>query len=121
MLIYSPDIREQIQSLVGEVSSKVNNLHSLGRSVTSLIEYNADKLSKEQYEALVLVAEFILGEELLSTLISSLDDNLLKTLKELAELQGKLEAQQSELFAQYNEHILDVYYTALRRRWMEAE
>ncbi|MBO5717427.1 MAG: DUF4011 domain-containing protein [Alistipes sp.] len=121
MLVYSPDIREQIQSLVGEISGKVNNLHTLARSVASLIEYNADKLSKEQYEALVLVAEFILGEKLPSTLISSLGDNLLKTLKEVAELQGKLEAQQSELFAQYNEHILDVNYTALRQRWMEAE
>ena len=121
MMVYSPDIREQIQSLVGEISGKVNNLHTLAWSVASLIECNADKLSKEQYEALAMVAEFILGEELPTTLISSLDDNLLKTLKELAELQGKLEAQQSELFAQYNEHILDVNYTALRQRWMEAE
>ena len=121
MLVYSPDIRERIQSLVGEVSGKVNNLHTLARSVASLIEYNADKLSKEQYEAWAMVAEFILEEELPSTLISALNDNLLKTLKELAELQGNLEAQQSELFARYNEHILDVNYTALRQRWVEAE
>lgn len=121
MLVYSPYIREQIQSLVSEISGKVNNLHALAETVTSLIEYNADKLSKEQYEALAMVAEFILGDELPTTLISALNDNMLKTLKELAELQGKLEAEQSELFAQYNEHILDVNYTALRQRWMEAE
>ena len=121
MLVYSPDVKEQIQSLIGEITEKVNNLHTHAKSVSSLINYNADKLSKEQYEALVSISELILGEELPSTLISALNDNLLKTLKEFAELQERVETQQSELFSQYNEHILDLNYTALRQRWIEAE
>ena len=121
MLLYSPNIREEIQNLIGEIISNTENQYVLAQSVALLIKYNTERLSKEQYEALMLVSEFVLGDELLLTLISSLNNDSLKTLKELAELQYKLEEQQSELFTQYNEHILDVDYIALRQYWMEAE
>ena len=120
-LVYSPDIRCQIQKLIGDILEGSDRLKELADSVVRLAGCDIGKLSKPQYEVLELIAEFMVGNEVPSGLISVMDNDLLKALDELTDLRGKLDVQMSELLARYDRHILDVDHKTIRRRWIEAE
>lgn len=121
MLVYSPDIRNQIEARIDDIQKYITSTQQNVELFKTHLGYTVDALSKEQYDALLFVAEFIIEGDVPSCLVSVLSSELLSTLKELAELQEKLDKGKTELFASFSEHILQLDVALLRSRWIESE
>ena len=121
LLEYSPDIRSNIQHHLHEVGPKIANVRSLSQSLSALFNYSAEKMSRAHYAALSDIANIILGEEIPIQLIEGLNNDVVRSLTELAELCQSAEKMNVEILSRFNEHIFDMDYTSLRRRWVESE
>ena len=121
LLEYSPDIRASVQNHIEEILSKIESLQKVKGDLIALIGFSATDLTKEQYDALNSVVEVLLGNEIPNGFIANLNADFIKALSELADIKEQLEKRTTELFARFNEHILDIDYKSLRQRWIEAE
>ena len=121
LLEYSPDIRSNIQRQIEEIQHCIKQLQSVKDKFSLALGLSFDELSREQYGALNSFVEVMLGSKVPSVFIANLKDDLLNALCELAELKAELEKHKFELLTNFNKHILDIDYKALRQRWMEAE
>lgn len=120
MLEYSPNVRANIEEIITDILNEIESVQTLSGAMASLFGLPAKNLSKEQYAALVEVAEFILEEECPVGLIASLNNNLITALRTLVRLQESIDIEKDALLTRYNRDILELDYTTLRRRWIEV-
>ncbi len=121
LLEYSPDIRDNIQTHIVGLLQRTGTLYKLKVELCKVLGLPEKEFSRDRYDAFGVVVNLLLANDIPNVFIANLNMDFIKVLGRYAELKGELEKCKSELFTNYDVHILDVNYSQLRRRWVEIE